>query len=188
MRFLGELFDTDVKFSSVEQETVSYYLNGTEIDEVTFNQLWDEYEKLPDVDWYEYTESAVKEWLPHYFEAREAAISYEYHSTPMQDYLDSLSDLLYNDYSTHGDNTEDEYNAIFQNSYDGWDQAMATIYTLCQDKLTGSAKDVLEAEQQQWLDMREQKALNTPIFLVTDMTKMRTYDLISLYFEDHFYD
>lgn len=188
MRFLGELFDTDVKFSSVEQETVSYYLNGTEIDEVTFNQLWDEYEKLPDVDWYEYTESAVKEWLPHYFEAREAAISYEYHSTPMQDYLDSLSDLLYNDYSTHGDNTEDEYNAIFQNSYDGWDQAMATIYTLCQDKLTGSAKDVLEAEQQQWLDMREQMALNTPIFLVTDMTKMRTYDLISLYFEDHFYD
>lgn len=188
MRFLGELFDTDVKFSSVEQETVSYYLNGTEIDEVTFNQLWDEYEKLPDVDWYEYTESAVKEWLPHYFEAREAAISYEYHSTPMQDYLDSLSDLLYNDYSTHGDNTEDEYNAIFQNSYDGWDQAMATIYTLCQDKLTGSAEDVLEAEQQQWLDMREQMALNTPIFLVTDMTKMRTYDLISLYFEDHFYD
>ena len=106
----------------------------------------------------------------------------------MQDYLDSLSDLLYNDYSAHGDNTEDEYNAIFQNSYDGWDQAMAAIYTLCQDKLTGSAKDVLEAEQQQWLDMREQMALNTPIFLVTDMTKMRTYDLISLYFEDHFYD
>ena len=99
-----------------------------------------------------------------------------------------LSDLLYNDYSAHGDNTEDEYNAIFQNSSDGWDQAMATIYTLCQDKLTGSAKDVLEAEQQQWLDMREQMALNTPIFLVTDMTKMRTYDLISLYFEDHFYD
>lgn len=65
---------------------------------------------------------------------------------------------------------------------------MATIYTLCQDKLTGSAKDVLEDEQQQWLDMREQMALNTPIFLVTDMTIMRTYDLISLYFEDHFYD
>lgn len=143
---------------------------------------------LPDVDWHEYTESAVKECLPSYFEAQEVAISYEHHSTPMQDYLDSLSDLLYNDYSTHGDNTEDEYNAIFQNSYDGWDQAMATIYTLCQDKLTGSAKDVLETEQQQWLDMREQAALDTPIFLVTDMTKMRTYDLISFYFDDHFYD
>lgn len=68
------MFDTDVKFSSVEQEAVSYYLNGKEIDEVTFNQLWDEYEKLPDVDWHEYTESAVKEWLPHYFETQEAAI------------------------------------------------------------------------------------------------------------------
>ena len=50
------------------------------------------------------------------------------------------------------------------------------------------AKDVLETEQQQWLDMREQAALDTPIFLVTDMTKMRTYDLISFYFDDHFYD
>lgn len=39
MRFLGKLFDTDIKFSSVEQESVSYYLNGKEIDEVTFNQL-----------------------------------------------------------------------------------------------------------------------------------------------------
>lgn len=139
MRFLGELFDTDVKFSSVEQETVSYYLNGTEIDEVTFNQLWDEYEKLPDVDWYEYTESAVKEWLPHYFEAREAAISYEYHSTPMQDYLDSLSDLLYNDYSTHGDNTEDEYNAIFKiPMMDGikqWQQSTLYVKTSSLDQL-----------------------------------------------------
>ena len=34
MRFLGKLFDTDIKFSSVEQESVSYYLNGKEIDEV----------------------------------------------------------------------------------------------------------------------------------------------------------
>lgn len=188
MRFLGKLFDTDIKFSSVEQESVSYYLNGTEIDEVTFNQLWDEYEKLPDVDWHEYTESAVKECLPSYFEAQEVAISYEHHSTPMQDYLDSLSDLLYNDHSIHGDNTEDEYDAIFQSSYNGWEHAMVTIYTLCQSKLTGSAKDVLETEQQQWLDMREQAALDTPIFLVTDMTKMRTYDLISFYFDDHFYD
>lgn len=185
MRFLGELFDTDVKFSSVNQESVSYYLNGKEIDEAIFNQLWEEYEKTPDVDWHEYTESAVKEWLPHYFEEQEAAIPYEYYSTPMQDYLDSLSDLLYNDYST---NAEDKYDTIFQNSYDGWNQAMETIYTLCQDKLTGSAKDALEVEQQQWLDIREQRALNSPIFLVTDMTKMRTYDLISLYFEDHFYD
>ena len=188
MRFLGELFDTDIKFCSVGQESVSYYLHDKEVDEVTFNQLLEEYEKSADVDWHEYTESVVKEWLPHYFEAQEAAISYEYHPTPMQDYLDSLSDLLNNDYSTHGDNTEDEYNAIVQNSYDGWNQAMVTIYTLCQDKLTGSAKDALEAEQQQWLDMREQRALNFPISLVTDMTKMRTYDLISLYFEDHFYD
>lgn len=140
------------------------------------------------MDWYEYIESTVKERIPQYFESQEAAISYEYHPTPMQDYLDSLSDLLYNDYSTHGDNTEDEYNAIVQNSYDGWNQAMVTIYTLCQDKLTGSAKGALEAEQQQWLDMREQRALNSPISLVTDMTKMRTYDLISLYLEDHFYD
>lgn len=106
----------------------------------------------------------------------------------MQDYLDSLSDLLYNDHSIHGDNTEDEYDAIFQSSYNGWEHAMVTIYTLCQSKLTGSAKDVLETEQQQWLDMREQAALDTPIFLVTDMTKMRTYDLISFYFDDHFYD
>jgi len=188
MRFLGKLFDTDIKFSSVEQESVSYYLNGKEIDEVTFNQLRDEYKKLPDVDWHEYTESAVKECLPSYFEAQEVAISYEHHSTPMQDYLDSLSDLLYNDHSIHGDNTEDEYDAIFQSSYNGWEHAMVTIYTLCQSKLTGSAKDVLETEQQQWLDMREQAALDTPIFLVTDMTKMRTYDLISFYFDDHFYD
>ena len=179
MRFLGKLFDTDIKFSSVEQESVSYYLNGKEINEVTFNQLRDEYKKLPDVDWHEYTESAVKECLPSYFEAQEVAISYEHHSTPMQDYLDSLSDLLYNDHSIHGDNTEDEYDAIFQSSYNGWEHAMVTIYTLCQSKLTGSAKDVLETEQQQWLDMREQAALDTPIFLVTDMTKMRTYDLIS---------
>lgn len=82
--------------------------------------------------------------------------------------------LLYNDHSIHGDNTEDEYDAIFQSSYNGWEHAMVTIYTLCQSKLTGSAKDVLETEQQQWLDMREQAALDTPIFLVTDMTKMRT--------------
>lgn len=82
----------------------------------------------------------------------------------------------------------DKYDAIFQSSYNGWEHAMVTIYTLCQSKLTGSAKDVLETEQQQWLDMREQAALDTPIFLVTDMTKMRTYDLISFYFDDHFYD
>ena len=45
------------------------------------------------MDWHEYTESTVKEWLPHYFEAQEAAISY------LKPPLFGADDLI----DTHGD-------------------------------------------------------------------------------------
>ena len=41
---------------------------------------------------------------------------------------------------------------------------MVTIYTLCQSKLTGSAKDVLETEQQQWLDMRRKVTAGNSVY------------------------
>ena len=188
IRFLGKFYDTDVKMYSIGQDHISYYVHEQKVDKVIFSELWEEYEGLPNADWHEYTDSMVKEWLAIEFELLKPSAQPERQSIQMQEYLDSLSELLLINWAHNGDATEDKYNIIAQEHYDSWNQAMGTIYALCQEKQTDINQSALDAEQQQWLETREQRFLTTPISLIGDMTKMRTYQLISLYFNDHFYE
>jgi hypothetical protein len=149
----------------------------------TFNKLWNEFEKLPDVDWYEYTDDMVKQWFPNYFTLQDMSASSEPQPTDMQNYLDSLADLLSFNYDV----------SDYQNYYDNWNQEMDTIYSLCLEKLADTDRDMLITGQQEWLAARSQKEQETSGLvdqglLLGDMTKQRTYRLISFYFDDHFYD
>ena len=74
---------------------------------------------------------------------------------------DSLSDLLYNDHSIHGDNTEDGMMPFFKVPITDGSTHWVTISTLCQKQALDQLMMYFETEQQQWLDMREQAALDT---------------------------
>lgn len=188
MRFLGNFYDDDVRLYAVGQQAINYYLHGEPIERDTFDHLWNEYEELPDVDWHECTDDSVKQWLGHDFKLMETPALANRQSTEMQSYLDSLSSLLYFNFYPGNSATSADWEASSAHYYDGWNKAMDAIYTSCTEKLPKDDIDALAAEQQQWLEMRSQRTLTSSASFLGDMTKMRTYHLISLYFGDHFYD
>ncbi len=191
MRFLGPFRDTDEKAHAIGQGDVDYYVNDEVADETIFNELWEEYESKSDVEWHEYTNDMVLQWLPHDLASFNSS---EYPSpTEMQNYLDSLAELLYR---------EDDYGTITNVSsadaqlyYDGWNRAMESIYTLCLDKFSDHDKDALITEQQHWMSLFSQRQeayseaeQETQYLWLGDLIKNRVYRLVSLYFDDHFYD
>lgn len=189
MRFLGDFCDQDVKLYSTGQVYEQYYLRDAPIEKDAFDQLWRAHEELPDVDWHTYTDDMVRLWLRQDINALGASVPAERQSAELQDYLDALAGLLYPSYYPAKDNADTaDFEASYAQYRAGWDQAMEKIYGLCAEKLPNEDMDALAAEQRLWLEARRQRALDSSDAALGDMTKMRTYQLISLYFGDHFYD
>lgn len=185
MRFLKNYYDTDVFAFSVGQSPTNYYIRDNAVEKDAFDELWTAHEDLPDVEWHEFTSDTIKEWLPHDYAAKALLPSVERQTSEMQLYLDSLADLLYCNYLSIEDPTQNDYDAIDKKYYDGWDQALEKIYNLLLQKLSDEDRQSLNDNQQRWLDLREKLAMTSPMNFVGDMTKMRTYYLISVYFGDH---
>lgn len=175
IRFLDNYYDLDKVVYSIGTH---YYSGGEEISRSAFDERWGTYETLTDVNWHEYTEETVGHWLPRYFDQLDLAS--EVSPSEMQIYQDSLSTLLFLNYNSND----------FRGYFEGWNQAMNAIYELYLESLEGSDKETLENDQQQWLNnrsIREQIVLSSQDTSLGDMTKYRTYQLISLYFKDTFY-
>lgn len=186
MRFLKNYYDTDVFAFSVGQSPTNYYIGDDAVEKDAFDELWTAHENLPDVEWHEFASDTLKEWLPDDYAAKTLLPSDERQTSEMQLYLDSLADLLYCNYLSPEDPAQNDYDAIDQKYYDGWDQALAKIYELLLQKLSDEDRQALNDDQQRWLDLRENLAMTAPMSFVGDMTKMRTYHLISVCFGGSF--
>ena len=187
MRFLKNYYDTEVFAFSVGQSPTNYYIVDNAVEKDAFDELWTAHENLPDAEWHEFASDTLKEWLPDDYAAKAQSPDVERQTSEMQLFLDSLTDLLYCNYLSREDPAQNDYDAIDRKYYDGWDQALAKIYDLLLQKLSDEDRRSLNDEQQRWLDQREKLATTAPMSFVGDMTKMRTYHLISAYFGDQFY-
>lgn len=183
----------------------SYYSNNMPIDEKTWEKLQTAFEETPSVEWHEFSEEAIEEWLvdnPAFSDLSEETMAV---IEERQNYLDSLSYLI----DLTRDNTvksPEQYNMDARNYYNRCYEEMNRLYQLCEVKL--SDKEFLEvaAEQQFWeehlywslwedmndahynnIEQLEQQA-GSLYYRYGDMALRRIFRLINLCYGNHFYD
>lgn len=183
----------------------SYYSNDMPIDEKTWEKLWTAFEETPSVEWHEFSEEVIEEWLvenPAFIDLSEETMAV---IEERQNSLDSLSYLIDLTY----DNTvksPEQYNVDARNYYNSCYEEMNRLYQLCEVKL--SDKEFLEvaAEQQFWeehlyrslwddmndahynnIEQLEEQA-GSLYYRYGDMVLRRIFRLINLCYGNHFYD
>lgn len=204
----GKMFfidNTIVTYPDAEASYDSYYSHDMPIDEKTWEKLQAAFEETPSVEWHEFSEAAIEEWLvdnPAFTDLSEESMAV---IEERQNYLDSLSYLIELTY----DNTvksPEEYNIDARNYYNSCYEELNRLYQLCEVKL--SDKEFLEvaAEQQFWEehlywslwdDMNDtyynsieqlEKQAGGLYFRYGDMVLRRIFRLINLCYSNHFYD
>lgn len=204
--FIGDTFFQNDMLNSVGgTPDVTYFIHDIPIDKNTFDNHLDSFDNLPDVEWHDYTKQAINQWLVDSIDTKDVAELPKSDSYDRQNYLDSLAYLMdlrtcYN--ISIGDQKEVNLNAY--NYYNGCYNEMNKIFQLCLEKTPGNELEVLKTTQQKWQDhydqrlseyLSEHKANNMEelvdqslYYQLGDMMLRKTFYLINLYYDYHFYD
>lgn len=204
--FIGDtFFQYDMLNSVGGTPDVTYFIHDMPIDKNTFDNHLDSFDNLPDVEWHDYTKQAISQWLVDSIDTKDVAELPKSDSYDRQNYLDSLAYLMdlrtsYN--ISIGDQKEVNLNAY--NYYNGCYNEMNKIFQLCLEKTPGNELEVLKTTQQKWQDhydqrlseyLSEHKANNMEelvdqslYYQLGDMMLRKTFYLINLYCDYHFYD
>lgn len=150
IRKLYYVGDTIVFNEAVQMQGFdTYYRQDLISDRETWDEIYDKFFEIPEVEWYEYDEESIAEniatnplfeqllnQLPEKMEER-------------QRYLDSFSYLL--DF-TYDEQVEDEENSKARaiSYYNGCAYEMNKIYELCQENLTKQEWEALQKEHINW--------------------------------------
>jgi len=182
--FVEDTVVMDGKLYSLTSATSELYC----IDDITVEK--NDYEKAAalfaesvEVEWHEYTEEAVREFLAEDFFLTESTWET---AKERQTYLDSLSYLLNLTYD-YSQKTEEEFHAHGKSYYDGCFEELNKIYRLCTEKLTGEALETLTVEQQRWEEENGNEPEEAVLFYeYGDKALRRTLRLINIYYD--YYD
>lgn len=172
------------KLMSNYDET-SYSIDDISVGKEDYERANALYEGYPEVEWHDYTEEAVNEFI---VEAPSLTESARETAKERQAYLDSLSyliDLTY-DYSRK---TEEEFHADGKRYYVGCHYELKKIYQLCTEKLTGEALEALAAEQQRWEEENKKEPEEDALYYeYGDKALRRILRLINAYYGYDYYD
>lgn len=160
LHYIGDVMVPDEALRMADQYT--FYLYDMISDEEIWREIEDSYYESPDVEWHDYTEKAVHEWITENTLFTEISAETTKNSNIRQEYLDSLSYLIDITYDFWLKNDE-EYRKAAVAYYDGCQKEMDKIYELCQEKLSGEELEELQNEQQDWrenFELRLEKELS----------------------------
>ena len=151
--FIGNSIVSDDKVH-IKEDTwnVSYTINDIPVEENVWNGIKTSFDETPEVEWHEFTEEAVREWVTENPLFTDISME-ESRISERQSYLDSLSYLVELTYGSSLKEREDpeQYYADAESYYNGCRAEMDKIYRLCAGEL-----DMVEAKQQLWEEYMEQ--------------------------------
>lgn len=201
--FIGDSIVQDGKAHKEEDVWyTSYTINDIPVEENVWNGIKTSYDETSEVEWHEFTEEAVREWVTENTLFTDISVEGS-RISERQRYLDSLYylvELTYDSGLKHREDME-QYYADAESYYNGCREEMDKIYRLCAEQL-----DMVEAGQQRWEEYMEQsmeKAMNANsyygitdpkekaafiYFEYGDMVLRRTLRLINYYYRFYFYD
>lgn len=206
--FVGDTYITDNKIHwELFDHGYRYHIDDILISESDYYSAKADMplDEVPEVQWHDYTEDAVNEFIVDNPLFAELPAELEKSIKERQAYLDSLSYLIELTYKSLEKSQEEEY-ADAKSYYDGCNKEMERIYQLCQEKLSGSALEALADEQQIWersngrelgerirdssIDSMEKLEERMSLFYIVygDITLRRTFKLINLYYGYEFYE
>lgn len=160
LHYIGDVMVPDEALRMEDQYT--FYSYDIISDEETWRKINNSYYESPDVEWHDYTEKAVHEWITENPLFTEISVETTKNSNIRQEYLDSLTYLIDITYDYWLKNDE-EYRKAAVAYYDGCQKEMNKIYELCQEKLSGEELEELKNEQQDWqenFELRLEKELS----------------------------
>jgi len=150
IRKLYYVGDTIVFNEAVQMQGFdTYYRHDLISDRETWDEIYDKFFEMPEVEWYEYDEASIAENIVTnpLFEQLQNQLPDK--MKERQRYLDSLSYLLDFTY----DNQEEEMEnskARAISYYNGCVYEMNKVYELCQENLTKQEWEVLQKEHVNW--------------------------------------
>ncbi len=128
------------------------------IDKDTFDKHLDSFDNLPDVEWHDYSEQAISQWLVDSIVTKGVPALPKPASYDRQNYLDSLAYLMkLRAYYNISLENKEEVNSNARNYYKGCYNEINKIYQLCLEKLSGDELEVLRTIQQKWKDHYDQR-------------------------------
>ena len=172
-----------------------YYLHDVPVDEATMKEFDESRSDLKDVEWYDFTEEVIREKLVD-------NSGNNGKNSERQDYLDSLAYLIDKTYD-YSNKEQETFNKDGKRYYYNSIAEMNKIYELCKGKLSGSELMALEEEQREWqegIELRLARDLWPTYYSVEEkeswdlyyyygtMVLKRTFHLVNLYYDCHFYD
>lgn len=203
MLFIDNTFFLDEKISSVGGvNTNSYYIHDIPIDIDTWDKCLVSFDNSLGVEWHDYSKEAIDQWLIDSPVSSETPASPKIATSDRQNYLDSLAYLI--DLTISSPENQEKINSNAQSYYNGCNDEMNKIYQLCLEKLSNGEREDLINEQQRWQENFNQRlsgflsdhlvnsmddlADQSGYYEFGDMMLRRTFCLINLYYDDHFYD
>ena len=184
-------------------DLIDYYNMDMVVDEETWERLFARFKETPDLEWYDFTEESISQWIvdnPMFAEKSPETMAV---IKERQDLVDSLSYLLEMTFNGY-EKEQEESCTDSKNYYESCTLEMEKIYQLCAERLSGSQLEELEAGQQRWqenFDLRLAKELGShrsieeldyPKITYTyyeygDMILRRIFALINVYYDNEFY-
>lgn len=203
MLFIDDTYFLDEKISSVGgANTISYYIHDMPIDQDTWDKSLASFDNSLNVEWHDYSKDVIDQWLIEPPVSSEIPALSKIAISDRQKYLDSLAYLI--DLTISSPENQEKINENAQRYYNGCKDEMNKIYQMYLDKLTNSDREALIKEQQRWqenFDQRLSRFLSDHLvnsmddltdqsgyFEFGDMMLRRTFYLINLYYDYHFYD
>lgn len=183
---IGKLFFLQDTFF-YSDKIQSYSGNYSVFDISTNKKTWDEeyqaFRKLSKVEWYNYTKEVIEKKFVDNPIPSESRILSKQEISDRQDYLDSLAYLI--DLSS-ADMKE------YKSYYNACNDEMNKLYELCLEKLTGDEKDNLINIQSKWQENLDKVLSNNvsdiPYYYCGNILFRRTFYLLNIYYDYHFYD
>ena len=206
MLFIGDTFFQDDMINSVGgTPDISYFIHDMPIDKDTFDKHLDSFDSLPDVEWHDYSNQAINQWLVDNTDTKDVRELPKPDSYDRQNYLDSLAYLMdLRAYYNISLEDQEELNSNARNYYDGCYNEMNNIYQLCLKKSSGDELEVLRNTQQEWQDHYDERLFEYLIehnsnnmedlvdqsmyYQLGDIMLRKTFYLANLYYDCYFYD
>lgn len=204
--FIGNTFFQDDIVNSVGgTPDITYFIYDKPIDKDTFDKHLDSFDSLPDVEWHDYSKQAIDHLLVDSTDTKNVPVLSKPDYYERQYYLDSLAYLmdLRAFYNIRLEDQE-EVNSNARNYYNGCYNEMNKTYQLCLEKLSVDELEVLRTTQRKWQDRYDQKLTEylsqhnannmedlvdqSMYYELGDMMLRKTFLLINLYYDYHFYD
>ena len=178
---------------------VKCYLHDVPVDEVVWETYQKKHEEKEDVEWYEFNKESIMEYVIDCSENAEANTLIN----ERQQYLDTFSYLIELE-NTFSGNIEENNKSAKQYYYNSLSE-VEKIYKAYEEKLFGTELEKLEEEQRKW-----QEGINSRLardlyesgqvygieelddwslyYTYGKMHLKRSFHLVNLYYDCHFYD